>query len=65
MISVPEKTIELDLIFQNPNMQRRYDIDPSGDRILALQYAADLKDKQRQRINVVLNWFDELEAKPE
>lgn len=38
---------------------RYYDIHPDGDRFLMLQAAGP--DPQRPRINVVLNWFSELE----
>ncbi len=39
---------------------RNYDIHPDGDRFLMLQGAGP--DPMRPRINVVLNWIDELEA---
>jgi hypothetical protein len=38
---------------------RYYDIHPDGERFLMLQSAGP--DPQRPRINVVLNWFSELE----
>ncbi len=39
---------------------RNYDVHPDGDRFLMLESAGP--DPLRPRINVVLNWFDELEA---
>ncbi|MGD8328483.1 MAG: protein kinase [Acidobacteriota bacterium] len=39
---------------------RYYDIDPDGERFVMLQSAGP--DPQRARINVIINWFPELEG---
>ena len=39
---------------------RNYDVSPDGERFLMLRGAGP--DPQRPRINIVLNWIQELEA---
>jgi len=58
-IGAPKTAVEL-----KPNLAGdQYDLDPSGERILALKWAWAHEGESRARIHLVMNWFSELDRK--
>jgi hypothetical protein len=61
-VGAPQRLFETTARFPSVPGGRSWDVDPSGERFLMIR-APEAAGQQTARIDVVVNWFEELESR--